>query len=194
MLLVERQTDAKGKGIQIKKRGYKSEREASKALREAQVEADRGTYVKPSATTYNEYMDEWFRDKKHSLGYQTAQVNEGFIQHHIIPFLRNVKMADMNPTIIKKFINDLSQKGLADGTVKRIFNIVNASLKAAYVEQIIPRNFASLLETKPKAMQKEVQVWDDKQVRQFLDTVQKSKTRYYMAFHLALATGMRQGM
>jgi len=185
--------DAKGKRIQIKKRGFKSEREAAKALREAQVEADKGKYVKPSTTTYSEYMDEWFRDKKHSLGYQTAQVNEGFIQHHILPSLGNAKMADMNPTIIKKFINDLREKGLADGTVKRIFNIVNASLKAAYVEQIIPRNPASLLETKPKVTQKEVQVWDEKQVKQFLNTVQKSKTRYYMAFHLALATGMRQG-
>lgn len=185
--------DAKGKRIQIKKRGFKSEREASKALRQAQVEADNGTYVKPSSMTYAEYLEEWFQDKKHTLGYQTAQVMEGFLQLHIVPAIGGIKLADISPTTIKRFVNELRKKDFADSTIKRIYNIVNASLKAAFIEQIIPRNPASLLESKPKVSHKEVQVWDEDQIKHFLKVASNSKTRYFMVFHLALATGMRQG-
>lgn len=185
--------DTKGKRIQIKKRGFKTKREADKALDLARAEAHQGTYVKPSTQTYLEYIEDWFKDKKHALGYQTAQVMEGFITHHIIPAIGGIKMADISPTTIKRFVNVLRQRELADSTIRRIYNIVNASLKAAAIEQVIPRNPASLLESKPKVSHKEVQVWDEVQVRHFLKIASNSKTRYFMVFHLALATGMRQG-
>ena len=132
-------------------------------------------------TTYSDYMKEWFRDKKHSI---TAKVHDQFIRQQILPSLGNIKIADINPTLIIKFVNDLRDKGLADCMVKCIFNIVNCSLNEAVNEQIIPWNAAALLENKPKFKQKR---------SPSMDHVSKSKTRCYIAFHLALTTGMRQG-
>ncbi|PFZ89027.1 hypothetical protein COL78_28650 [Bacillus wiedmannii] len=44
----------------------------------------------------------------------------------------------------------------------------------------------------PKAVKKEITVWNVEEVRQFLKYAKKSG-RYYIAFLLAVTTGMRQG-
>lgn len=183
--------DANGKRIQIKKRGFKTKDEVKKALREAQVEADKGAYVQPSKMTYGEYLTEWIRAKKQQISSQTAHVTEVYMRTHIVPELGGINLTQLNPLIIQRFLSTLQDKGLADSTIKRIYNIVNTSLNAAVKQQIINRNAASLID-KPRVKRKEIEVWDVNEVQAFLNYAQ-TYTRYYIAFHLALTTGMRQG-
>lgn len=183
--------DANGKRIQIKKRGFKTKKEAEKALREAQVEADKGAYIQPSKMTYGEYLTEWIRAKKQQISSQTAHVTEVYMRTHIVPELGGINLTQLNPLIIQRFLSTLQDKGLADSTIKRIYNIVNTSLNAAVKKQIINRNAASLID-KPRVKRKEIEVWDVNEVKAFLNYA-RSYTRYYIAFHLALTTGMRQG-
>lgn len=136
-------------------------------------------------------MKEWIRAKKQQISEQTAVVTEGFMNTHVIKALGGIRLDALNPLIVQRFINDLGDKGLADSTIKRIYNIVNTSLNAAVKKQIISRNVAALID-KPKVRRKEIEVWDVNEVHAFLKFA-KSYTRYYIAFHLALATGMRQG-
>ncbi|WP_424768341.1 tyrosine-type recombinase/integrase [Paenibacillus sp. sgz302251] len=105
--------------------------------------------------------------------------------------LGNFRLQLTNPLIIQRFLSTLQDKGLADSTIKRIYNIVNTSLNAAVKQQIINRNAASLID-KPRVKRKEVEVWDVNEVQAFLNYA-RTFTRYYIAFHLALTTGMRQG-
>jgi integrase len=80
---------------------------------------------------------------------------------------------------------------LAGGTIKKIFNILNTALSDAEKMQLVIRNEAKFVE-KPKQKKKDMTVWDVKDVKQFLEHVGTSGTRFYIIFHLALATGMRQ--
>jgi integrase len=66
-------------------------------------------------------------------------------------------------------------------------------LISATKKDIIQKNVASFAENKPKVKRKQVDVWDEVEVKCFLEFVSQANTRYYMAFHLAIATGMRQG-
>ncbi|OMC94466.1 site-specific integrase [Paenibacillus sp. FSL R5-0636] len=185
--------DSNGKRIQIRKRGFKSEREAKRALREAQVQADKGSYCEPSKLTYGEFLIEWFRGKSSNYGTQTIKSTESYIRLHIKPQLGQYPLAKLNIIIIERFVNDLREKGLAEGTIKRIFNVVTASLNSAERKDVIARNVASRIDNKPKAKRKDMQIWNANEVRHFLHTIRKEEVRYYEAFHLALATGMRQG-
>lgn len=185
--------DSNGKRIQIKKRGFKSEREAKKALREAQHAADTGSYIKLSKAIYGEYLLEWFSSRKGKLASQTIKSNESYIKNHIVPMIGHIKLADLNALHIEKFINDLREKGLAEGTIKKMYAIISSSLISASKKDIIPKNVASYADNKPKVKRKQVEVWDDIETRRFLEHTATQKTRYYIAFHLALATGMRQG-
>ncbi|MED2041196.1 tyrosine-type recombinase/integrase [Bacillus wiedmannii] len=56
---------------------------------------------------------------------------------------------------------------------------------------LIARNPAALVD-RPKAVKNEITVWNVEEVRQFLKYAKKSG-RYYIAFLLAITTGMRQG-
>jgi integrase len=99
-------------------------------------------------------------------------------------------MSKLTSLAIQRFITELKEKGLADSTVMRIYNIVNTSLNTAEKLQIIPKNVAALVD-KPKVRKSEIKVWDVGEVQQFLEVAKGN--RYYVAFHLAVATGMRQG-
>lgn len=179
-----------GKRKQTKKRGFKTKREAEKAYVEAKNELNKGTYIEPSRLLYSTYLEEWMRNRKSNLGKQTFEVNMGFIKCHILPSLGNVILSNIRPATIQSFITELVEKGLAPSTVKRIYSIVNCSLNNAEKLQIVSKNYASLVE-KPKLQQKELQVWDVQTVQKFLETAKES--RYYIVFHLAIMTGMRQG-
>lgn len=185
--------DANGKRIQPMKRGFHTEREAKKALREAQLLADQGMYVQPSKMTYGEYVQEWIEIRKSQWGNQTEQNHRSNVKYHIIPLLGKIRITEMTVFHIEKFLEDLRKKGLAEGTIKKIYNLVNSSLNSAVTKKLIPTNVAQLAENKPRIKRKKVDVWTDEEAKRFLDYVKDSGSRYYTIFFLALMTGMRQG-
>jgi integrase len=185
--------DADGKRIQIKKRGFKSEREAEKALREAQVAADKGTYIKPTKAAYGEYISEWFETRRSRLGRMTASNDERNIHNHIIPHIGHIQLTEISALHIERLLTELRNKGLAEGTIKKVYSLVSSSLISACKKDILPKNVAALAENKPKVKKKHFEVWDEHEVRYFLEYAQQSVTRYYIALLLALTTGMRQG-
>jgi hypothetical protein len=148
-----------GKRIRIRKKGFRTQREAQKALAEALDQYNKGTYVEPSKLKYSEYLiDVWLKNKS-DISDQTLKNYYSYINTHIIPSIGHYTLAKLNPILIQKLITELKRKGLADGTIKRIYSIVHTSLSVAEKMLIIPKNVASLID-KPKVSRKELQVWD----------------------------------
>jgi integrase len=141
--------------------------------------------------SYKQYIVDWLKGKRYSISQQTYQVNESYIRNQITPMLGDYSLSQLNPIILQQFVNELMDKGLANSSVKRIFSIVFSSLDMAEKTQLIPKNYASLVH-KPKLRRKELQVWDVSEVQQFLTLASKDPYTY-LAFHLGLLTGMRQG-
>lgn len=185
--------DISGKRLQSMKRGFSTEREAKKALRTAQTLADKGGFILPSNATYKEYLTEWFEMRKSNLGKQTIVNQEINIRVHIIPLLGHIQLTELNVQDIEKFLTKLRKKGLAEATIKKIHTQVSSSLISAVKKDMIQKNVAAFVENKPKIKRTLVEVWDELEVKHFLDYVSKANTRYYMVFHIAIATGMRQG-
>ncbi|MFC5405093.1 tyrosine-type recombinase/integrase [Cohnella soli] len=185
--------DMSGKRIQVKKRGFISEKDAKKALRDAQVTADKGEFIQPNKSTFGEYLLEWFENRRGTLGRLHAKNSERNIQKHILPLIGNIQLLELNVIHIERMIGQLRQKGLAEETIKKNFSLVSSSLISATKKGLITKNVAALADNKPKVKRKLVEVWDTHEVRKFLDFTLAFGTRYYIAFHLALTTGMRQG-
>lgn len=179
-----------GKRKQTKRRGFSTKREAQKALIEAQNAYDSGNYIKPSTLLLRDYIQEWMLNKRHSIGRDTAKVNESSIRTHILPLLGDIPLSKLTALDVQKFVNTLVNKGLASATVKRIYNTLNTALNQAEKMKIIPTNVASLID-KPKVKRKELEVWNIDEVNNFIAV--SNSHRYYVAFHLAIMTGMRQG-
>lgn len=179
-----------GKRKQKKKRGFTSKKEAESALTKLLSEVHTGTYVEPSNLSYGEYLENWFNTKKYSVGIQTAKVLKGYLNSRIIPSLGNIKLAKLTSLHMQNYVNSLRDEGLKRGTIEKIIKIIRNSLEHAIDLELITKNVAAKTKL-PKSDKEELTVWNEQEVQLFLKVAQES--RYSVAFHMALVTGMRQG-
>lgn len=182
-----------GKPRQFKKRGFKTKQEAHKAMLDLEQSLTLGTYVQPNKILYKEYLLERFlEDKMTKVKKQTLNTYRWIVEKHIIPAIGDVELTKLSPMIIQGLYNKLTkEKALSDENIQKVHTLINDSLKKAERWGLIARNPAALVD-RPKAVKKEITVWNVEEVRQFLKYAKKSG-RYYIAFLLALTTGMRQG-
>lgn len=182
--------DANGKRRQKKKRGFKTKKEAQKALNEAINAINKGIYVEPSNALYKDYLEQWFTTKKNSIGIQTAKVYENYLKGRIIPTLGSYSLSKLSTIYIQSFINSLNEEGLSSATIKKVFEIIRNSLEHAVDFELVHKNTASKVKL-PKSNKKEMTVWNEQEVNTFLKVGKEDPC--YIVFYLALTTGMRQG-
>ncbi|MGU3394057.1 tyrosine-type recombinase/integrase [Priestia sp. D51] len=182
--------DANGKRRQKKKRGFKTKKEAQRALNEAINAMNKGTYIEPSNLLYKDYLEQWFSTKKNSIGIQTAKVYENYLKGRIMPALGNYTLSKFSTIHIQSFINSLNEEGLSSATIKKVFEIIRNSLEHAVDFELVHKNVALKVKL-PKSNKKEMTVWNEEEVNKFLKVGKEDSA--YIVFYLALTTGMRQG-
>lgn len=186
--------DLTGKRKKIRKKGFVTEKEATIAMTKAMNEFFDGTYIEPSKTKFIDYLLDTWLPAKSKLSKQTKEMYLSYINHHVKPSVcGQEELAKLNSTHIQKFIVELRNKGLAENSVKKIYNIINTSLNnATFQLRIIKENPASFIIDKPQNVKSEIIVWDSEDARKFAHE-SEGVSRYSLAVKLALTTGMRQG-
>ncbi|WP_280770078.1 tyrosine-type recombinase/integrase [Salipaludibacillus daqingensis] len=182
--------DSNGKRKQKKKRGFKTKKAAQQALTESLNSYNKGSFIEPSNACYNDYLTEWFDTKKNTIGIQTAQVYEIYLNKRVIPSLGDYKLSELSTMQIQSFINKLHEEGLSRSTIKKNYEIIRNSLEHAVDYDLLTKN-VSLKVKLPRVTQKEMNVWNEKELTQFLEVAKEDQMN--MVFFLALMTGMRQG-
>lgn len=180
-----------GKRERIKKRGFRTKKEAEKAMAEAQAAVNKGEYLEPSKMAFRDYLNDWMKTKR-NLGEQTADLYESYLRTHIVPTLGHIPLAKITAHDIEMFLDTLHTKGLAAATIKRIFSVVNAALNAAQMKDLITKNVANKVEKPQASRRRDLVVWEPEFVSSFLRTTH-NESRYWIAIYLAIMTGMRQG-
>ncbi|GIP25450.1 site-specific integrase [Paenibacillus sp. J23TS9] len=183
--------DKYGERKTIKKRGFTGKTEARAAERLARVEWEKGQYVDPSKLTVSEYMEDWLANKQ-DVSKETRETNEGHIKNHISPAIGHILFQKLDVTDIERLTRSLQEKGLADGTVRKIFNLVQTAFKTAQRKEQIAKNPFDLLDkgSRPRAGKSKVDYWTKEEVKQFFSVLNH---RHRILFVLAIYTGMRRG-
>ncbi|MGF9909470.1 tyrosine-type recombinase/integrase [Brevibacillus porteri] len=180
-----------GSRERITKRGFRTKKEAEKAMVEAQAALQKGEYIEPSKKMFQDYLNEWIKSKR-NLGEQTLELYESYLRTHIIPSLGQIPLAKLTAHDVEMFLDSLHDKGLSPSTVKRIFSVVNASLNSAEIKGIVSKNVANRVEKPQASSRRQLVVWEPEFVSDFLEKT-KYASRYWIAVYLAVMTGMRQG-
>lgn len=179
-----------GKRKQKKKRGFKTKKEAQTALTKALNQLNEGSYVEPSKMILNEFLDIWIENKKRTVGIAAQQKYTYLSQNHIRPFLGRMLIANIKPIHISQLYSTLNEEGRNAATIKEthkaLVNIFNQAVKL----QVLVQNVVTAVEA-PKHKPREMNIWTQEQVQQFLKTIES--TPYELIYVLALNTGMRQG-
>ncbi|NBI28310.1 site-specific integrase [Chengkuizengella marina] len=183
--------DPDGKRRQITRSGFKTKREAEKACAALITEYEQGEMVEKEITL-NEFMDLWIKAREGRVKSVTYARDSSHTRLHIKPFLGRKQLSKIKALHIEHFFKHLSlEKDLSNRTILDIHTVLKTALKTATKWGYLSKNVASLVD-RPKVDKKEILIWDNSETQVFLKNAEET-SRYYMAFLLALTTGMRQG-
>jgi integrase len=185
--------------------GYKSKKEAERALVELLGNVQQGTYVEPSKLTLVQFLrDEWLPAKQAQLRPTTYEAYRMNCATHIIPALGGRRIQELQPGMLNSFYRSLLNGGRSDGkgglspkTVRHIHGIIHKALRDAGRLGYVPRNVAEFADLPTRAADAdttaptELQVWSPTELRAFLAGV--AGDRLAAAWRLAATTGMRRG-
>lgn len=191
----------------------KTRSEVVKRMNEALADLEKGTYIEPTTITLERWLTDWLEGRKPHIATNTWSAYETMIRIHIIPTIGKIKLKDLKTRDIQKLLNDKlvngkinrkgtnskdtqqsnnnNQKGLSPRSIKYIYSTLNASLRQAVKERVIPFNPAEHCEL-PRLERKEMSVLKMEELAVFLKTAQQISP-YYVAFYLDISTGMRRG-
>jgi integrase len=177
--------------------GFKTKKEAEKAMIDKMHELEQGMYVEPSKTTIKEYFEQWLEDyAKSALRPTSFQTYYTLIHQHIIPSIGHITQ-QLQPMHLQRFYNEQLQRGRVDGkgglssqSVVKLHVIIKSALGHAVKWQLINRNVADLADP-PAIRKRDIITLEADEVTHFLELAKES--RYYIAFLLAISTGLRRG-
>jgi integrase len=184
----------------VLRRGYRTRRDAAAALRQQLSQVDRGTHVAPSKVTVEQHFTTWLDGLR--KGPTTIASYRKNVRLHVVPYIGEVKLAQLTGTRLTALYRQLESSGRHDGdgglgarTVRYIHTIVHSALAAAVDDNLIGVNPAAKAKppTAKEAKSPEMQTWDADQLRTFLDWAERERPELYPAWLLLAMTGMRRG-
>ncbi len=171
--------------------GFDTKKAAQKFLNEKLHEIDTGKFVEVTKETMKEYFAAWLEDKKTQVRPSTWKSYRWLI-NRMVEHIGKIKMADLKPQHLQKMYNQLQkgEKPLSARSVLHAHLIIQEALDRAMKWGMIHRNVAEAVDA-PRPKKIEMSVWDAEEVRKFLEVAKED--RYYIAFLIAITTGMRKG-
>ena len=147
---------------------------------------------------YGEYM----AYKRGDVRETTLDRMRSNVENHILPFLGDYALADIDARVVAKWKSDMNQKGLSVTYCRRIFGSLNALLNYAVKLKYIPENPTKSIEnfrdSNFTAPDEKLHYYTAEQFQQFIDAADRSVEDYfdrsvYVFFVIAYFTGLRKG-
>jgi integrase len=178
----------------------RTRKDVQEKIKDAVNKMQNGTYIEPSKLTVAEWLNTWIEEyQKTSLRLTTWESYKTVIDCHIIPAIGSLPLSKLQTYHLQTLYNDKQKDGtrsdgkpgpLSPRTVRYIHMIIRSCLEQAKKEGriIINPADATKLPVDPK---KDILFLDTEQVKIFL--AEARKTDYFVAYFLALNTGVRRG-
>ena len=149
---------------------------------------------------YYNWLKEWLQNYiKPSTKKRTFNQYSKIIKTHILPYLGDLKLEELTPLIIQKFITKLSingnkctGKGLSASYIRMIVSIIKNSLKAAHLISYLP-NYTLDKVNYPKIIEKKIECFTINEQKKIEFAVKTTKKDKYLGIILCLYTGLRIG-
>ena len=155
-------------------------------------EIDNGLTYDNTRVSVETFMEDWLVSIEPSLRYNTFKQYSQITRQHILPVLGKFQLRDLKPEHIQQLYNRMVRNGFGLRTVQLVHSVIHRALVHAVKLGSIPRNPDDAT-TPPKPKAKEMRFLDENQVQQLLLTARAKNDRLFALYHLAIATGMRQG-
>ena len=188
-----------GKRKRKEKGGFRTKSECEKALRIALNEFEQtGSIFTTSEITFNDYLNLWYNDYVLiNCKYGTADYYKRIINCHLKPYFKEIKLKQLNPAILQKFLNYKMINGYSKNSVSNFYGVLSGALKyAVYPCTYIKENPMTYVNM-PRYYEKIKETSDLKIIS--YDNFNKILERFpfgssfYIPLQIAFHTGMRGG-
>lgn len=184
--------DVGGGGVrkQKSKSGFKTKKEAHKACAELIERYEDNN--EPTKMNMKDFFNYWLDNHyKYKVAKSTFDPLASRVKNKIIPLIGHIKLSDLKPYHIEKYHNDLFNQGLGARSVATLHSIVSRAVNYAVKQEMIIKNPCSIV-GKPRVPNRDYTVWDIKDCHLFLSYVKNKDPYKYIAYYLAIYTGMRR--
>lgn len=124
------------------KSGFKTKKEAEDARKRTIGELSNGTYVVKINVKMKDFLEYWLEyDIRKRVGsYNTYETYSNIVRNHIVPFLGNKKLVELNKGDIHKLYQDRTKYSVH--IVRQVKTVMNVSLSYAVGHKLIAVNQA----------------------------------------------------
>ena len=184
-------------GKLIRKSIYgKNQKEVRQKLSKVTTEIDEGLYLEPAKMTLSDWMDLWYKEYTFDKKYSTLKGYKVQINKHIRPGIGKYNLSQLNPMILQRFFNHLSEpnekgKVLSPKSIKNVYIILSGILEQAVENEMISKNPCKKVKL-PKVYNKQITPLTDKQVKDFLEIISTDEI-YGTILRVIVFTGLRLG-
>ena len=181
----------------------KTQAEVKEKLQRAIEQAGMLDIIRSEEYTVGEWVQLWYEVyAKPNIRPSTASYYKGFIDHHIIPEIGDIKLNKLTSRTIQKLYNDLkdhgrireAQKsknpGLSSSYVRGVHMMLHNCLDRAVKERLIPRNPTDECII-PKLQKREIKILPADSIRSYLRVADERGV--LPMFFLELVSGVRKG-
>lgn len=186
-----------GKRRQKWKGGFRTKRDAQRALAELLGKVEDGSWFDASAKTVEAFLEDWLRLVSPRLRPTTSASYGEVIHGWVVPRIGSVVLTAVSPMTLMTLYAQLTESGRRDGkgglsasSVTYCHRILKQALGNAVQWGLLQRNPADLV-SPPRKSTPEMSTWSADKARRFLAAV--AGDRLYALWLLLVMTGMRRG-
>ena len=155
-----------------------------------------GTVGTDGRMKLNDFFPMYLENAKSNLSPVCYVEYQRIFKLFISPMLGHLKLKDIKPIHIQKFVNALVEddRHYASATIRRYYSILQSILHSAYKLQLIGVNPADRDRiTLPKLEEQKTDIFTNEQLEIMLDCLEAEPLQFKVLIHLALNTGCRRG-
>jgi integrase len=181
--------------------GYRTKRDAERAMSEIATAVHAGTYAEPTRQTLGDFIEDWLAAIEPTLRPSTHYSYARNLRLHALPRLGSVQLRRIDAGMLNALYADLLADGkqsnggggLSSRSVRYVHTIVHRAFRDAVRWGRIARNPADAADP-PRAAataRPTMTTWTADQLRAFLEHI--AEHRLHAAFVVLATTGMRRG-
>lgn len=171
-----------------------AEKELAKVAAAFEAKVQNGDYIEASNLRLADFCDQYLEMSKNTLAPTTLHLYEYLVREVIKPTLGHMRLADIKPVHVQRFINTLSDSKLSPSTVRRYFTAFKAIMAKAYKLELIDRNPSETARLDlPPTNTPEIEIFTREEAAHMLSCLESEPLKFKVLVHLALVTGARRG-
>jgi integrase len=189
-----------GRRQQVRKRGFRTKKDAQEALNETLASLQCGTFARPRKLTVGDYLDEWMRGLEIAGRRPTTIAGyRQLLRIHVVPAIGDIQLQELSALDLDALYSRLHAAGspggrgaLGNRTIRYVHMVIAKALGDAERKGLVQRNVGRLA-TPPSpssARSPEMTVWTPDELRAFLDF--SAASPHWPLLRVAAMTGLRR--